>query len=62
MDNIVKTRFEGLVETIDYYLWLVFDGHKLSKEQIKQLKEAFDTICCFGEVGEQWHDLAQEIL
>lgn len=58
LDKIKQTRYQGLVEQIEFYSNL----DKLSDVQIKQLKEVRDTIVTFGENGVKWARLADEIL
>jgi hypothetical protein len=57
-----QTRFEGLSERIEYYLYLFQKRGKLSKPQIADLKDAADTISCIGEAGENYYYEVQEFL
>ena len=62
MNKIRHSRYQGLVEIIEYYSAQDDDGKSLSKEQCEQLKNACDTIECFGELGQQWAEIGREIL
>ena len=62
MDKIRHSRYQGLVEIIEYYSAQDDDGKSLSKEQCEQLKNVCDTIECFGELGQQWAEIGREIL
>lgn len=62
MNKIRHSRYQGLVEIIEYYSAQDDDGKSLSKEQCEQLKNACDTIDCFGELGQQWAKIGKEIL
>lgn len=57
-----QTRFEGLINQIDFYAWKVFDGCKLSKEQRKHLKELQQQTSVFGKDAEKWVNLCDELL
>ena len=57
-----QTRFEGLSDTIDYYLFLFHERGNLSKPQITDLKDAANTISCIGEAGENYYNEVQDFL
>lgn len=63
LSNLRQTRFDGLVDKIEYYLYLVDEkGATLSTEQQEDLKNACDTIEVFGETGANWAELGRELL
>jgi hypothetical protein len=62
MDKLRLSRYNGLVEIIEYYSAQEDDGKPLSKEQYEQLKNACDTLECFGEPGQKWAEFGREIL
>lgn len=62
MDKIRYSRYRGLVEIIEFYSAQDNDGKSLSKEQCEQLKNACDTIECFGELGQGWAEIGRDIL
>lgn len=62
MSSIVETRYEGIIDQIDFYQWVRYDLGKLSPAQKKHLIELRDMISVFGERGEKWHNLANELL
>ena len=62
MDRLRLSRYNGLVEIIEYYSAQEDDGKPLSKEQYEQLKNACDTLECFGEPGQKWAEFGREIL
>lgn len=56
------SRFEGLVDTIDYYDGLFDARHRLSEGQQKDLAETRNSIVVFGQRGLKWAMLANDIL
>ena len=55
------TRFEGLSDAVEYYLYL-FDARQcLSEIQLKDVKEKSDILRCFGEAGKGYYDEVQEL-
>ena len=62
MEKLRLSRYNGLVEIIEYYSAQEDDGKPLSKEQYEQLKNVCDTIQCFGEPGQEWAEFGREIL
>jgi hypothetical protein len=61
-EEIRKNRFDGLVETIEYYSYIFEEKGTLSKEQISDLLRVRDTIIVFGPYGAKWASFADEIL
>ena len=61
-NNIKEARFNGLIEQIEFYMWKVFDGAKLSKAQINHVKELKQQICVFGERAQKYEELCNELL
>ena len=62
MEKLRLSRYNGLVEIIEYYSAQEDDGKPLSKEQCEQLKNTCDALECFGEPGKGWAGLGREIL
>ena len=62
MSKEVYLRREGLINVVEYFSHMEYNNHKLSEEQRKQLKETRDALYCFGEIGQLWAGLADEIL
>ena len=62
MDELKHSRFNGLVETIEFYLAQEKKGKPLSNEQRAQLEKTCDMLECFGEIGQKWANLGREIL
>jgi hypothetical protein len=57
------SRFEGLSDTIDYFDSILNDEKRpLSSQQRKQLEEVGRTISVFGEAGENYYKLTQQLL
>lgn len=57
------SRFEGLSDTIDYFDSILNDEKRpLSSQQRKQLEEVGKTISVFGEAGESYYKLTQQLL
>ena len=50
-----QTRFDGLSDTVDYYLYLFHEGKHLSDVQLSDLKEKSDILRCFGEAGKNYY-------
>ena len=61
-EEIRKSRFDGLVEKIEYYSYMFDKNGTLSKEQISDLLKVRDTIMVFGTYGAKWASFADEIL
>lgn len=61
-EEIRKNRFDGLVETIEYYSYIFDEKGTLSKEQISDLLRVRDAIIVFGPYGAKWASFADEIL
>lgn len=61
-DELRRLRFNGLVDEIEFYLYKIADGFKLSVVQKKKLAELRDTICAFGEVGEMYAKECDNVL
>lgn len=61
-EEIRKSRFDGLVEKIEYYSYMFDKNGTLSKEQITDLLNVRDTIMVFGTYGAKWASFADEIL
>lgn len=61
-NDVKEPRFYGLIEQIEFYVWKVYDGAKLSKAQIKHVKELKQQICVFGERAQKYEELCNEIL
>lgn len=59
-NNVKESRFNGLVEQIDFYAWKA-ESAKLSKEQINHVKELKQQISVFGERAPKWEQLCDEI-
>ena len=56
-----QTRFDGLSDTVDYYLYLFHERKHLSDAQLNDLKEKSDILRCFGEAGKGYYDEVQEL-
>ena len=61
-EEIRKSRFDSLVEKIEYYSYMFDKNGTLSKEQISDLLNVRDTIMVFGTYGAKWASFADEIL
>lgn len=61
-EEIRKSRFDALVEKIEYYSYIFDKNGTLSKEQISDLLKVRDTIMVFGAYGAKWASFADEIL
>lgn len=62
LEEIRESRLEGLTNTAEYYLYCFADKGMLSEEQIKDAEYVRDTIGWFGEVGNQWAEMLDEII
>lgn len=62
MERLRLSRYQGLVEIVEYYSAQEDDGKPLSKEQYEQLKNTCDTLEYFGELGQGWAEFGREIL
>lgn len=60
--ELKRMRSGGLIDQIEWYLYRVDDGFKLSADQKKHLAELRDTICVFGELGELYAEECDEVL
>lgn len=60
--NIVESRFIGLTEQIDFYLWLKNDNGSLSKEQKEHCTTLKNTIIVFGKRAKKWAALCDELI
>lgn len=60
--QIKDSRFHGLSEQLDMLFWKFNDTGTLSNAQKQQLSECANTICCFGQLGENYYKEAQIIL
>lgn len=60
-EEIKESRFNGLIQQIDFYDWKA-ESAKLSKEQIKHVKELRQMVSAFGERAQKWEQLCDEIL
>lgn len=56
-----QTRFDGLSDTVDYYLYLFHERKHLSDVQLNDLKEKSDILRCFGEAGKNYYNEVQEL-
>lgn len=56
-----QTRFDGLSDTVDYYLYLFHERKHLSDVQLSDLKEKSDILRCFGEAGKNYYNEVQEL-
>lgn len=62
-DNELKqSRFNGLVDQIEFYLFKAADGFTLSIQQKKHLTELRDTVCVFGELGGMYAEECNKVL
>ena len=61
-EEIRQSRFDSLVEKIEYYSYMFDKNGTLSKEQISDLLKVRDTIMVFGAYGAKWASFADEIL
>ena len=62
MKSIKESRFYGLTDQIDFYIWKFNDRKTLSMEQKKHLAELRDTISVFGKRSEKWVKVSDLIL
>lgn len=60
--DIKESRFNGIVEQIDFYAWKFHEVGKLSLAQKKHLKELRQQISVFGERAQKWEQLCEEML
>lgn len=60
LQGIRLTRWRGLSEQIDHYLYMIQDGHKLSKQQADHLEELAKTISVFGKAGADYAEDAMK--
>lgn len=44
----MNKRISGANETIEHYIYMTVDGHKLSQAQINHIKELFPLLCGTG--------------
>lgn len=61
-DNDRVNRYEGLVESIEYYSYMLDKNKTLSRSQIRDLKDIRDKIVLFGENGLKWAFFANDLL
>lgn len=63
LKQIAESRFNGLVDAIDYYFHLSNMVSKpLSKVQKKDLKDIANQLSVFGKKAEKWIGLANEMV
>jgi hypothetical protein len=60
--NLMESRYNGLVDQIDFYLWIYNDNKCLSKEQQKHCIELRNTIQVFGQRAKKWVAVINELL
>lgn len=62
IDNVLRdSRLDSITDQIDFYV-NVSQERPLSPQQIEQLKDLRDTVITFGEAGERWAQVADDIL
>ena len=66
MKGNFQTKYEYLTGLLDNYAWMVYDGHKLSVQQRKQIMEILsflqETDANDNPYTTQWIDLAKNLL
>lgn len=60
--NMAESRFIGLTEQIDFYMWLKLDNGFLSEEQKAHCKKLKNTIIVFGRRAKKWATLCDELI
>lgn len=60
--NIAESRFIGLTEEIDFYMWIKIDNGFLSDGQKSSVKEIKNTIIVFGKRAKKWANLCDELI
>lgn len=60
--NIKETRFNGLIDEIDFYSWVYYDKGFLSKEQKKRCSEIKNILYVFGSRAKKWINLCNELI
>lgn len=63
-EKIKKERYDNFVTTIEYYSYMVSQNidYKLSETQYKQLSDVVNKLYSFGEEGEEWAKIGEDIL
>ena len=57
-----ESRFDGLVDQIDVLVNMIVDHGTMSPEQQEQLSDLRDHVAAFGERGQKWAGLCDEII